>query len=108
MPEKSEPTYWIKIYASGPIEEAKHVIRKYVKYNPLCVTIEKTTFLYTGGEESGYVVGLINYPRFPSTPQDLWKKAIDLANILRDETFQWSILIMSPDKTTWLSDREEE
>jgi hypothetical protein len=43
-------TYWVKIYLSGPIEEAKQIIRKYVKDVGLCVTIEDTLFVYTGGE----------------------------------------------------------
>lgn len=97
------PTYQIKIYLSGPIEIAKHVIREHVLENPLCVTIEPTTFIYTGGEESGYVVGLLNYPRFPKTADELNERANMLAELLLAKTFQRSALIVKPETTTWIT-----
>lgn len=104
---KNEKTFWIKIYASGPIEEAKQIIRKDVLERGLCVTIEPTTFIYTGWEEAGYVVGLINYPRFPSYYGDVWDRALELARKLLNGTYQHSILLMSPDETIWITDRED-
>lgn len=106
MQEKRVETYWIKIYISGPIEVAKQIIREDVLREGLCVTIEPTLFIYTGGEEFGYVVGLINYPRFPTTPEKLWERAEWLARLLTDKTYQHSVLIMSPDKTLWLTKRD--
>lgn len=105
MIEKTEQTYWVKIYSSGPIEVAKQVIRRDCQRAGLCVTIEPTTFIYTGGEEAGFVVGLINYPRFPATDEDIWSRAADLAREILDATFQDSTLIMSPDKTLWITKR---
>lgn len=96
-------TYWVKIYASGPIDIAKQIIRKECFEEGLCVTIEPTTFIYTGGEEFGYVVGLINYPRFPKTNADVLERGKILAYRLLDCTYQKSILIMSPDKTERVS-----
>ena len=104
--EKVENTYWIKIYLSGPIDIAKQVIRRECSWKGLCVTIESTLFIYTGGEEYGYVVGLINYPRFPLSNTEIWQRALDLANLLLDETYQHSVLIMSSDKTKWITKRE--
>jgi hypothetical protein len=106
MIQKEEPTFWVKIYLSGPIEVAKQVIRKECLEQGLCVTIEPTTFVYTGGEESGYVVGLINYPRFPTDSDVIWRKAIKLADLLLTETYQQSVLVMSQEKTFWKSYRE--
>lgn len=97
------PTYQIKIYLSGPIEEAKQIIRKHLMERPLCVTIEPTTFLYTGGEEAGYVVGLLNYPRFPTAPNELAVRAGILANLLLERTFQRSALLVTPEQTTWIN-----
>lgn len=107
MTVKSCDTYWAKIYIAGPIEVAKQVIRKRAKKQGMCVTIEPTTYIYTGGEEAGYVVGLINYPRFPKDAVDICNEAVDLANELRDETGQDSYTIMTPHNTVWNSDREE-
>lgn len=97
------PTYQIKIYLSGEIEVAKQVIRKHLLTNPLCVTIEPTTFLYVGGEEQGYVVGLLNYPRFPTAPNELNVRANMLAELLLVKTFQRSALIVKPELTTWIT-----
>jgi hypothetical protein len=106
MIEKTAPTFWAKIYISGPIEIAEQIIRAECLREGLCVTIEPTKFIYTGGEEEGYVVGLINYPRFPATPNDIVIKAIYLANLLLEGTYQHSVLIMTPNNTTWLTKRE--
>ena len=97
------PTYQIKIYLSGPIEAAKQIIREHLLDRPLCVTIEPTTFMYTGGEEAGYVVGLLAYPRFPAAPNELAVRADVLANLLLDRTFQKSALIVTPERTSWIS-----
>jgi hypothetical protein len=97
------PTYQIKIYLSGPIEVAKQIIREYVLDRPMCVTIEPTTYIYKGGEEVGYVVGLLNYPRFPTPPNELAVRASILAEILIQKTFQRSALIVRPETTTWVN-----
>lgn len=105
--DKIRPTFWVRIYLSGPIEEAKKVLREECLREGLCVTIEPTLFIYTGGEETGFVVQLVNYPRFPVVNDDLWLRAVDLARLLRDRLFQHSVLIMSASTTQWLSVREQ-
>ncbi len=107
------PTHWVRLYLSGPIEVAKQLLREEmlaVANQPAipggCVTIEPTTFIYGGGEEAGYVVGLVNYPRFPSTPKALNLRARDLAVKLLDRTCQHSVLIMTPEESEWVTKRE--
>jgi hypothetical protein len=102
-----ENTFWIKIYLSGPIEIAKQVIREDCLLIGNCVTIEPTTFIYTGGEEQGYVVGFINYPKFPLAPEIIEDRAFDLAQKLLKATHQQSALYMTPVKTVWLSTKED-
>ena len=106
MKTETANTRTIRIYLSGPIEVAKQVIRESVMDEPLCVTVEPTTFIYTGGEEQGYVVGLVNYPRFSITPEQLDDRAMRLAELLLDRTFQWSALVVTPEKSTWITKRE--
>ena len=103
---KHEPTFWARIFLSGPIEVTKQVIRQECLREGLCVTIEPTTFIYTGGEEAGYVVGLVNYPRFPKTNQEIEDRAKLLAIKLMVETCQQSALVMTPSVTTWYTNRE--
>lgn len=96
-------TYQIRLYLSGPIDVAKQVIRGVCFAKGLCVTVEPTTYVYTGGEESGYVVGLLNYPRFPSSGENLTATAESLALTLLEKTYQKSVLIVSPTESKWLS-----
>lgn len=108
MKTVSLPTFTARIYMSGPIEVAKQIIRAECLREGLCVTVEPTTFIYTGGEESGYVVGLVNYPRFPSTPDEIEGRAMALMHALLEGTFQHSGLLVTPVKTEWISKRDAE
>jgi len=105
--EKSTETYQVWIYLSGDINIIKHTCREFVMQG-LCVTVEPVDFIYTGGEEKGAKIGLINYPRFPSTPAQAWDKAMKLALLLRERTFQLSVLIMDNFQTYWISDKYQE
>lgn len=101
-------THTVRLYLSGPIEVAKQAIRAETLRAGLCVTIEPTTFIYTGGEEAGYVVGLLNYPRFPCDPQALEDRARDLMHTLLAATHQHSALMVTPERTEWVTQREQQ
>jgi hypothetical protein len=107
MTNKSCDTFWARIYIAGPINEAKQIIRRECLREGLCVTITPTDYIYTGGEEAGYCVELVNYPRFPCDPETLYNRATDLAIMLRDETFQHSVMVMTPGLSRWYSTREQ-
>ena len=96
----------IRIYISGPIESAKALLREECMREGLCVTIEPTLFIYTGGEEAGYVVGLLNYPRFPSEPHALYGRAMAIAEMLVEMTHQHSALVVTPEQSVWMTKRE--
>lgn len=100
-------TYTVKIYMSGPIEAAKQTLRAECMREGLCVTIEPTTFIYTGGEEGGFVVGLLNYPRFPCEPPVLWERALQIARLLLDATHQHSALLVDPLVSHWITLRAD-
>lgn len=96
-------TYVVRLYMAGSLETAKEVIRKTCYEEGLCVTIEPTTFIYTGGEESGVVVGFVNYPRYPSKPEDLLQRARTMAERLMPAMNQKSALLVASDRTEWLT-----
>jgi hypothetical protein len=106
MTTKTTATKWIRIYMSGPLAVAEQVCREDCLREGLCVTVEPTRFIYTGGEEAGFVVGLINYPRFPTTHIELLARAERLARLLLTRTCQHSALIMGPKRTTWITQRK--
>ena len=106
MISKECSTYQVKIYIAGPIEVAKQILREECNKEGLCVTIEPTLYIYTQGEEQGYVVGLINYPRFPKSTEEIYQQAKELGSKLLQETYQGSFTIVATDRTEFFSIRE--
>ena len=102
-------TYIVRIYVAGDLGSAKDHLRRacYPPNQGLCVTVEPTSFIYTGGEETGVVVGLVNYPRYPSTPTELFRRAVVLAKELIARLCQWSALVVASDRTLWITTRSE-
>jgi hypothetical protein len=107
MQTKTVETFWARINMSGPIDIAKQTIRVACLQKGLCVTVQPTTFIYTGGEEVGFTVGLLNYSRFPTTSEELTARALDLMQRLLEATCQHSGLLMTPEETIWISKRSE-
>ena len=104
MQEIEAASFYANISMAGDIQQAKHICAKFC-LKGLCVTVTPTDFIYTGGQETGFVVGLINYPKFPSTPQDITNLAKELAQILIKELFQDSALVQTSDRALWMSKR---
>jgi hypothetical protein len=63
------------------------------------VTVQAASYIYTGGEEAGMVIGLINYPRFPSAADDIVERATHLGKSLMERLCQRSFSVMTPEKT---------
>lgn len=105
MMEKSAQTFFADIHMAGDIGAAAIAIQRYVVDVGLCVTLMPQTFIYTGGCEQGFRVGLINYPRFPAEPSSIKARAVELANHLMVELGQHSYSIVTPEETTWYSRR---
>ena len=64
---------------AGDFDQAKQVIREFCSSKGACFNITPMTYIYTGGEEEGFIVTLINYPRFPIDPKTLVSKLESLA-----------------------------
>ena len=107
MQKTSCDTYWCKIFISGNPDWIRRVCQEYAHSYPICVTVTPTTYVYTGGEEQGVEIGLINYPRFPSESQDkLTERALHLGHTILNKTFQGSFSVMTPERTI-LFDRRD-
>ena len=84
------------------IEEAEKICQDYCDAVGLCVSITPTKFVYTHGGESGCAIGLINYPRFPSTEKTIMNHAISLGNKLLEQLGQYKVSIVCNKKTIML------
>lgn len=105
---KQTKSFPVTIYIAGSYSTAVTVLEKFCNTDGLCVTVKPTLYIYTGGHEQGVEVGLINYPRFPSDPATMTRKAIVIAKLLRTELKQESFSIQTPHETIWHSYRKED
>lgn len=101
------PSYPVSIFIAGDAWEAETICLGYCDDVGFCVTVTETAYCYTDGEEAGVIVGLINYPRFPSAPDAIWRHAETLAARLCEGLGQQSYTIQAPDKTVWFSHRAD-
>jgi hypothetical protein len=104
---KYSPTWSVKLHLAGDIEVAKQVCREACMEDGMCVTITPTEYIYTGGQETGYCVGIINYPRFPTGRVEINARAEALAKKLMERGCQWSCTMETPSETVWISRRED-
>jgi len=95
-------TYYANIYMVGDIDHCKQFLSKYVKKGA-CVTVTPTEYIYTGGRETGFIVGLINYPKFPRSDEGIINETLSIANELIAELGQDSATIVTPEETMWLT-----
>jgi hypothetical protein len=98
----------LNIYIAGDYDTAKKITQEYCDKNGMCVTVTPTVYVYTGGQEDGVIVGLINYPRFPKYNSELLKIAEAIAEELRIGLGQQSYSIDTPKETLWYSHRPED
>lgn len=102
------PSYSVSIFVAGA--DVRPICQAYCDEIGLCVTLTPTSYVYTGGAEDGWIIGLINYGRFPSAPADILAKAEALALRIIKES---GGLIQSatvqpppPENAVWISFRE--
>jgi hypothetical protein len=101
--QQTTPTFWARIYMAGSASDAERVCRKWAFNEGGCVTVSPAAYVYSGGQEAGFIVGFINYPRFPATPEQITAKAEALALLLADELCQRSYTIETPTTTQWFT-----
>ena len=108
MRRERATSYPVQIFICGDYHKAQEICRKFCDEFGECVTVQRAEYIYRGGQESGLVVGLINYPRFPREPWRIEERAFLLATVLRIELGQESFSIQYRDDTIWYSWRAED
>ena len=96
-------TFWVEICIAGSYDDAVRICKKYCNEVGLCVTIDKTEFVYTQGAESGVKIRLVNYPRFPEEDRVIYLEAENLAKELIEGLYQRSALLITSNNTYWLT-----
>lgn len=85
-----------------PISEPKAICQKYCNIVGWAVTVTKTRFIYKWGTEPGVIIGIIQYPRFPSKKKALKVRTMTLAQLLLSELKQERLTVVFPDETIML------
>lgn len=94
-------TYEVKIFIGGDLRAIEQACRRFCLIG-LCVSVSPTNFIYTGAAESGAVIHLFNYARFPAEPEVWDKRAMELAKYLLSECCQRSCTVMTPTESHYL------
>ncbi len=84
------------------IETLKDFLEKNVKKTGLCLTITPTTFIYNDERETGAIIGLINYSRFPETKESIKQTTEEIANLCREHYKKNKIAIEYQNQTIML------
>lgn len=129
-------TFWANIFVglknveTGVIhrlDKARELCSNYVNSVGLCVTFTSTEYIYSTSPlvnmkepesvvglfregytaEPGFIVGLINYPRFPAESKKIREQALVLAHILKKSMEQHRVTIMFPDETVMLGEVDD-
>jgi hypothetical protein len=113
MQLKTVKTFTATIYVGSKVREIGEIIpltkatewlQSYVDRVGLCVTCTPTEFIYSNGSEPGLIVGLINYPRFPSHSALIAKQALEIAEELRVIMQQQKVSVVFPTETVTLGE----
>ncbi len=103
MKTKTIETFSAEICLAGNYDDAVRICKEECNEIGLCVTVTKTEFIYTQGAESGVLVRLVQYPRFPKETEEIYDTAYNLALDLIEGLFQGSALIITPQETKWVT-----
>jgi len=89
-------------------EEAKEILQEYCDVNPRCFTLKQVEYIYTDGNEIGFEIGMINYPRFPDDRHHIICIAMKVAEIFKEKFKQYKVTIVFSDETYMFEDIEGE
>ena len=105
--EEMEHPWWAWVYVGGSMDIADRVCREAVFPKGLCVTLEPVKYYFGGGTEDGFRVGLIQYPPFSETEDELMDKAKDIGKKLCEANYQWSFTVVAYDECVFISRRNK-
>lgn len=109
--KKITKTYYANIYLGlqegydgkkHNIQSVYNYIQQYCNKIKIGLTVTPTTFFYVNGMEDGAIIGLIQYPRFIVTEEELKERALTLGKKLLKKFNQERLTIVFSDITVML------
>lgn len=80
-----------------PFDELEKFCQDFVDLKGECVTVTRTKYIYTNGNETGAIIGFIQYPRFPRKEEEIKDRAIELAYIAMHKFKQQRVTVNTPE-----------
>ena len=84
------------------LDDAREIIDAWIEEVKDCVTLTPTEYRYVDGMEPGFIVGWIQYPRFPRDEEEIKNRAIDLAERLMEGLEQNRVTVTTPKESIML------
>ena len=81
------------------LQDAEDICQDFCDEVGLGLTLKEIEFIYKNGCELGVEIGLINYPRFPKTNDEITMLSLELASILKEKFNQHRVSVVCTDKT---------
>lgn len=81
------------------IVEVHALVDRFVNEYKGCVSITPTEFRYVDGYEPGVILGMLQYPKFKRTENEITGRAIILAKWVSDEFNQLKVTITTPNES---------
>lgn len=94
-------TFYANIHLAGDYSTCKSVCREIAYTFGFCFQISEVDYIYTGGQESGVLIRVINYPRFPRDPEEITKLCIEFAKKISAVMCQKSFTIETSTDTMY-------
>lgn len=94
-------TFYANIHVAGDYDVARSACREIAYGFGFCFQLHKVDYVYSGGEESGLLIRVINYPRFPRTPEEITKLTVEFAKIIADKLCQKSFTVETKTDTMY-------
>lgn len=98
----------VSIYCTGDKARLYAAVQETIDAIGLCVSIFPCDYLFTGGQESGYEIRLINYPRLPFDMDTMMAKAGHVAQAVFTVNPKGSLTIVAPHETIFWSNRDSD
>jgi len=80
-----------------PFDELEKFCQDFVDLKGECVTVTKTKYIYTKGNENGAIIGFIQYPRFPRDEEEIKDRALTLAKLAMYKFKQYRVTVNTPE-----------
>jgi|AGFS01.1.fsa_nt_gi hypothetical protein len=95
------PTFYANLHIAGNFDVCQQECNRITYEFGFCFQVSKVEYIYTGGQESGMLIRVINYPRFPRDPEEITKLCTQFGFRLAEKLCQKSFTLETSTDTMY-------